>query len=357
MKIEFAPVTSFKQINEASLILEISAVINGLGVLDDIQPDLPLLLSEIKSAPGAFDLEGELDFLEAEDFAAENLTREKFGRSVASVLDRRAEILGVAYPFELNYADGPMVTLKPAAQINTAGLAVIALSIFLVLQDANLAQISKEDRAKFSRVFEPIFELICCLALAADNEGVVWWNGRSRSKKTFLFQLNRIRNFAGSGLVRQIEQLQANQVGVNDGGVDGFGISTFNGAVGPDAVCAMLGATLQRSARRNKIVGPAELIRLGNFFVNSPTLVFQGILAVPFPRHEAEALDCREQNCRYFPIEVINRNLQTFAARGNLAHTLSFTRRLNFLFLSSARKLTADLRLTLNAGEQKIPWP
>lgn len=357
MKIEFAPVTSFKQINEAALLLEISAVINGLGVIDDIQPDLPLLLDEIKAEPDAFDLAGELDFLEAEDFAAENLTREKFARAVASVLGSRAETLGEAYPFELGYADGPIVTLKPAVEINTAGLAVIALSIFLVLQDSDLAQISKEDRAKFSRTFEPVFELICCLALAADNEGVVWWNGRSRGKKTFLFQLNKIRNFAGSGVVRQIGQLQANQVGVNDGGVDAFGISTFNGVVGPDSVCAMLGATLQRSARRNKIVGPAELVRLGRFFVNPPVLVFQGILAVPFPRHEAEALDCQEQNCRYFPLEVINRNLQTFAARGDLAQTLRFTRRLNYLFLSSARRLTAELRFTLNAGEQRIAWP
>lgn len=357
MKIEFAPITSFQQCTSAALVLELSAVLGGVGLLEDIQPDLALLLDEIRANPDDFDLEDEAEFLQEEGFAAENLASEKLALRVSNILDERAEIFGSAYPFNFGDGDGVTVNLKPVEQIGPAGLAVIALSLFAVLEDRDLAQISKQDRAKFSKLFEPVFEVVCALALVADNEGVVWWNGRSRSRRTFLRQLNLIRDFVGSGQVRTEDQLQANQVGVNDGGVDAFGIATVQGAVGPDSNCVLLGATLQRSARRNKIVGPAELQRLDDFFFNRPNLTFTGMLAIPFLRSEAEAQDCSAQQCRYLPVDAIYRNLSLLADKQLVPVAQPYVTRLGRQLVSKSRKLAAQLAITVNGQDRQFPQP
>ena len=357
MKIEFAPITSFQQCTSAALVLELSAVLSGVGLLEDIQPDLALLLDEMRANPHDFDLEEEVEFLEEEGFAAENLAREKLVLKVSSILGEREETFGSAYPFVFGDGDGVVVNLKPVEHIGPAGLAVIALSLFTVLEDRDLAQISKDDRTKFSKLFEPVFEVVCALALVADNEGVVWWNGRSRSRRTFLRQLNLIRDFVGSGQVRTEGQLQANQVGVNDGGVDAFGIATVQGVVGPDSNCVLLGATLQRSSRRTKIVGPAELQRLDDFFFNRPNLTFTGMLAIPFNRSEAEAQDCSAEKCRYFPIEAIFRNLSLVAEKNLVPIAEPYVTRLGRHLVSKSRKLAAQLAITINGQVRQFPQP
>ncbi|QFT65960.1 hypothetical protein FIU93_04165 [Labrenzia sp. THAF35] len=356
MNIELSPISSFDQVEIAALVIELTAAVNGIGLIDDAQLDLDLLSGELIANPGRFDLEEEQEFLENEEFAAHNLAKEKFSALVSSFLERRAQSLGQAYPFSLKYADGPIVELKPVEDISISCVAVVAMAVFSVLQDNNVAQITKEDKAKFSRLFEPIFELVCTLALAADNEGVVWWNGRSRSQRTFLKQLVRVRDFIGTGLVRTAEQLQANQVGVNDGGVDAFGISTVNGQVGPDATCSLLGATLQRSARRNKIVGPAQVNRLLGFFINVPHLTFAGILAIPFKSQEAEAQDCRDAQCRYLPIDAIYRNLAIIASRQPVAEAVPFLTTLRRQLVSRTRKIVKELAITVNGREYRFPY-
>ena len=114
---------------------------------------------------------------------------------------------------------------------------------------------------------------------------------------------------AGSGTVREEEELEANQINVNDGGVDAFGLTTHQGNIQPDAECYVLGATLQKDSRKHKIVGPAELGRLRGFFHHGPNVAYTGVLAVPFEGTDAEANNCRDENCVYFPLEAIQTNL------------------------------------------------
>lgn len=351
MKIEFAPVLRFNQVENAATILELSALLDGVGTIDNAQLDLEQLLNEMKSDLPKFGLETEEEFLNEEGFAGAKLAKEKFGQSLMAILDDRSQLLGAAYPYTLEYSDGPVVSAKAASEIGGCGLAWISMSVFNLLEDRELCQISKEDRTGFTAHFEKIFELIAALALAGDCEGVVWWNGASRSRRTFLRQLRHIRNFVGSGRVRGEAELEENQLSVNDGGVDAFAIWTVDGKATPASRCSLLGATLQRTARRQKIVGTPELDRLRSFFNPSPLVTFEGILAIPFDLSESEAQECRNQNCRYFPIEVIYQHLSLLAGRATIPPVQPYRDRLEKNLLSKTRALAEVLTVRLNGRD------
>ncbi|WP_027488358.1 hypothetical protein [Allorhizobium undicola] len=354
MKIEFSPIYSFGQQNIAAYILELSALITGVGLLEDAQPDLAALRLELIADPAAFDLEDEADYLEAEELGAKNLASEKLGFAITRELESRRDTFGDAYPFVIAGGSSPSVTVKDDENLTAIGVAVVILSIFDALQDNDVAQMSSADRTAFAKMFEPLFEIISAYALSAEIEGAVWWAGRARGHTRFLRQLRNMASFVGSGLVRTSDQLEENQVGVNDGGVDVFGISTLYGQVNANAVCHLLGATIQKTSRRNKIIGAASLERFRNFFINRPNLQLSGVLAIPFRSTLAEAQNCRDQNCRYYPLDVINRNIGETSNRVWHPGLLRFRRMIDKQLISKARPLAAALKVSIAGVERDM---
>lgn len=309
MRIEFAQFTRFDQVELAAEAMEITAGIAGNCLFEDLPIDEDQLLIQMLGNAGEIAMETEVENLIEEDFSGRQLARERFGNCVSEILERRKHSLSDSYPFDLEIGSEPSLIRNEIGGISPVYDATFALTLFLLLEDQEAIQISESDRKNFREKFDKLFELISAYALLASVEGLVWWTGWSRGRRSFLGQLDKLVEKVGYGEVKSEDQLEANQERVNDGGVDVIGVSTHEGVVQADAICYILGATYKRSERRDKIVGGSEVARLKGFFVNVPTAAFLGILAVPYDEIPAEAQDCRDQNCVYYPRAVIERNL------------------------------------------------
>ena len=309
MRIEFGQFTRFDQIELAAMAMEITAGIVGHCLFNDLSLDEGQLLNEILENPEDFNLENEVEHYREEDFAGRQLAREKFGNRVSEILEVRQRLLKLSHPFQLELGNEPTLFRQEVQSISPVYFATFSLTLFLLLEDQEITQIVEQDQEDFKTKFAKIFELISAYALSAQVEGIVWWTGHSGGRATFLQQLDALVNLVGSGVVRSENQLEANQIRVRDGGVDAIGLSTHEGAVQPDATCFLLGATRQSGNRKDKIVGQDAINRFRRFFINEPTVVFQGIFSIPYSATDAEAEDCRDRNCIYFPRAVIERNL------------------------------------------------
>ncbi|WP_156824315.1 hypothetical protein [Thioalkalivibrio sp. ALE20] len=355
MRIEFSPVTSFDKTQSAARLLEVSAIVNGVAVIDDTQPEDSQLLAEIQEKPELFDLEEEGDVLREEPFAAENLAREKFSASVYAELMARQAELGPAYPFKIDSDNGGSLRPKPLEDLTPSGIAAIATGFFDLLQDQEIAQMSSEDRKSLRRKFAEIFEIIAALALAGDRPGnIVWWNGRHRGSNGLLRQLRKLQAVVGSGKVLEIDELEENQAKVNDGGVDAFVLTTTGGVPGPDAMCELVGATIQEHGRREKIMGPAKIERLKGFFKNRPNVQWSGVLAVPFRQSLPEAQDCRDQHCRYFPLDAVNEKLRCLAEANDIQTRRFYFCRLHRELLVRVIRCANLLNLRINGLEVRV---
>lgn len=354
MKIEFTPIGSFDQLDCAASILELSAMVNGSGLIGDVQLDEEQLLAELKASPSTFQLEGEESFLEDEPFSAMALAKEIFEAKLSNYVLDREIFFDKAYPFECEGPNPLSLNLKQPDDRHPVGMAIVALSMFRLLQDQNVCQITKDDKTQFTKLFAPLFEVISTYALAGDRLSAVWWTGKSRGQRSFLRKLSRVIAFAGSGELRSKDELEPNQIGVNDGGVDGISISSNDGNIHADSICTLLGATIQQSNRRNKIVGNDALNRLKEFFKTRPNLVFNGLLAVPFPRSDSEAADCKSADCRYMPLETIESHLKD-AATGNVPDALrSYRKRLDRNLAANVREICETLTLNITGQERKF---
>lgn len=329
MRIELAQFTRFDQVELAVKAMEIIAGISGNCTLEDLPIDEEQLLNQMLDEAEAFGIETEVENLREEGMAGKQLAREKFGNLVSEILEDRKNRLNDGYPFDLEFGREPGLVRHEIENIAPVYAAAFTLTLFLLLEDQEIVQTSEQDRDEFRMKFGKLFELISAYALLAMVEGIVWWTGYSRSRQCFLSQLNRLANRVGYGEVKSEGKLEANQVHVNDGGVDAIAVSTHKGVVESDVVCYLLGATYQRSARKNKIVGEPGIGRLKGFFDNVPTVAFQGILSVPYSRMDVEAQDCRDQNCVYFPQAVIERNLGIVSTKEYPHGTLTYVNELS----------------------------
>ena len=309
MRIEFAQFTRFDQVELAAMAMEVTAGVAGNCLLGDLPIDEEQLLNEMLGNADEFAIETEVQYLREEEFSGRQLAREVFGNRVSEVLEDRKRTLVNGHPFDLEKGSEPSLSRNKIEDISPVYDATFALTLFLLLEDQEVVDISEQDRKEFKLKFGEIFELISAYALSATVEGIVWWTGHSRERKTFLQQLNMLVDIVDYGEVKSENQLEDNQRRVSDGGVDAIGVTTHEGVVQADAICYLLGATYQRDKRRDKIVGEPEITRLRAFFVKVPTVAFQGILSVPYSMTDTEAQDCRNENCLYFPRAVIERNL------------------------------------------------
>ena len=239
-------------------------------------------------------------------------------------------------------------------ELSPVSMAVFCLVLFELLQDKNVVIAKDSDRKSYSLAFEKIFEIISAYAISADVEGVIWWTGKSRDRVSFLRQLNKVIRKTGYGTLKTVEQLEANQVGVNDGGVDVLALTTLNGNVQPDAMCYLVGATYQKASRRGKIVGPAELERLRGFFLHLPNMTFQGVLSIPYPYVLAEANDCRDQNCRYFPLGTIEKKIGHLNARDDMGESKTYRKLLDSQMVIKGMGVVNQVSVVIGGGEIRM---
>lgn len=348
MRIEFAQFTRFDQAEIAAKAMEITAGIAGNCMLEDLPIDEEQLLDQMLENAREFGIEAEVEILGGERLSGKQLAREKFGNRVSKILEDRNRILCGGHPFDLvsGYEPG-LIRHEVMTNCPVYG-AAFALTLFSLLEDQEIIQISERDRIEFRRKFQELFELISAYALSAKVEGVVWWTGHVRERRTFLKQLKRLIRIVGYGVIKSENQLEGNQTNVNDGGVDAIGVSTHEGVVDADAVCFVLGATSQHGARIDKIVGEPEISKLRAFFVHVPTVVFQGILSIPYSGGEPEALDCRSQNCMYFPQAVIERNLGIASTKEYEKSTSPYIRLLDKQMIKKLSLAIDDLEIVRN---------
>ncbi len=176
---------------------------------------------------------------------------------------------------------------------------------WLVQSDRNYLVIEAAHRAAFLRSFAAVFELICCYVVTGKYNVATWYLGDSRSVGTFIDRLGQVTRACGTGLVKQKDELEPHQTGANDGGVDLIAIEEQDGVIRQDALALLVGATMQVSDRRGKIMSVPEINRFTSYFSKGPLLAYKGLLAVPFARSENDALICRDQDCLYMGQEDI----------------------------------------------------
>ena len=314
-------------------------------MLEDLAIDENELLEQMLDNPEEFDIESEAKYLAEERFSGRKLAREKFGYLVSKVLKDRNRRLRAGHPFNLEIGDEPSLVRHETLTNRPIYGAAFALTLFILLEDQEIIEVSDQDRDMFRHRFGELFELIAAHALSSKVEGIVWWTGKARGRTTFLKQLSRLVRIVGNGAIKSENQLEDNQINVNDGGVDAIGVSTHEGVVGADTICFLLGATYQRNKRKNKIVGSREINRFKEFFVNVPTVAFQGILSIPYSEVNAEAQDCRDQNCVYFPQAVIERNLGIASTKEYVESTLPYVKLLGKQMVKALSLTTNDLEI------------
>lgn len=357
MIIRIGVIDSFKQSNIAAVILEVSATLNAVGLFSDLEIDEQVLLQELIDEPTKFGLtEDDIERYEEEPFAAANEVREILASEIFKIITDRASELGDAYPFTIDPASRTM-NLKDADQIDESGLSVIALGLHNLLRETELVQISSDDRKEFGKIFAKMFEYISALALSAEVEGYVWSTGPIRSSRKLVKQLSHVTKRIGSGQPKEHHELEAHEVDANDGGIDALAIKSNDGKIAADCVLYLLGATIQSGDRKNKIIGHDKIVRFRRFFKVEAEAALQGIHAIPFPRQETEALRCRDANCRYFPLEVILRNLRQHASIDRHKRYTPYLNRISRNILVYSRSLSEVVTMELNGTESVASIP
>jgi hypothetical protein len=181
----------------------------------------------------------------------------------------------------------------------------------------------------------------------------VWYFGDSRDVREFLRRLESVVNIVGNGAVKPFDQLQANQTGANDAGVDLMAIPTHHDTVWPNTTAYLVGATIQKSDRSNKIVGLGQITRYRDYFLPGPMLAYQGVLVIPFERKPSEALNCRDKNCVYITKIDILRILADYPTGSRRLQNIHSPRR---KMRKKSRDLQTSATLVSKGGNLKIAW-
>ncbi len=351
MRLEFQPISSVRDVEEWQNIVEILAVYNGSCSTDDLEWDEDeLLTSIIDETP---DNALKADYSDEPQFGIQ-IAKDQFLAELFEKIRDRQAILGRHSPFEFDPTQAAFLTRKPLANTSSASLAYIWLVMFWVVNSSkDYTIIDKEEKERFLRNFTATFELICCLVMVARIQGGVWYLGDSRNVHEFVRRLTAVVAVAGTGEMKEPDQLRENQVGANDAGVDILAIEMRHGQVQRDAIAYLVGATIQKSGRRNKIMGIDEVQRFTDYFQRRPALVYNGVLAIPFPGTQAEALDCADRRCMYITKDEILEMLGLFPDDGSRAAYVTSPRRKIF---KRSRDLQRVSSVIAKAGELRINW-
>lgn len=351
MKLEFQPISSIADVDEWLPFVEVLALFNGGCAIEDLDwDDGPLLTSLLEEIT---DVSLRADY-EAEPTTGIQVAKDRFLSDLRERIAERRALLGDAYPFNLVSDGNRLIDRRPASDVSEAALAYLWLTLFWVVSSqSDYLVVTKNDQDGFIRNFARIFEYICCLVMVSRVPAVVWYFGDSRDVREFLRRLEGVVNTAGNGSVKPFNQLQENQTGANDAGVDVLAIPTHHNLIPHNATAYLIGATIQKTNRANKIFDQDHINRYRDYFLVGPKLAYQGVLAIPFEGTQIEELNCRDKNCGYIAKADILKILSDYPANSPRLQEIRSPRR-------KMRKKSRDLQATatlVNKGSAlRIAW-
>lgn len=355
MRIDFEPIASVSDVEEVAAIIEIRTLFYGATYVADLDWDEDALLASF--------LDQLDDPATREDFAQERAAgvqeaKDRLLSEVRHFIAERHGTLAVNSPFTWRFDEGVLLEWRDRSELTMAGIGYLWMSFHWLLQsDKNYLIVEEEDQKRFRREFADVFEQICCYAISGSRQTSVWYLGSSRNVAGLLVYLRSIARACGSGVPKPLDQLDANQNGANDGGVDLIAIEHHAGTIRRNALALLVGATIQKTNRRIKIMGTPEINRFTSFFQKKPLLGYKGLLAVPFPRSPIEEEDCRDQDCLYFGREDIILNLGLAPAgdtANRLRHPGARLRRATETFIDGLVLASNDADVPLFKPEPKV---
>jgi hypothetical protein len=350
MRLDFEPISSIADAVEVLAVIEIRTLFYPSTYVGDLDWDEDQLLTS---------------FLEQLDdpVAKADYQRER----TAGILEAKGRLLSDLYaliqarhgalkgnsPFEWDFANGLLLQRRERTAMNAVALGYLWLSFYwLITSGKNYLVVEDDARDAFLVTFRRVFEQICCYAITGRSDSAIWYLGDSRSVIDFLRRLETVTAACRSGVVKRREQLEANQVGVNDAGVDVLAIELRNGEIRADALAYLVGATVQRAGRRNKVIGIDQITRFTSYFERLPLLAYKGVLAVPFARSENDALNCRDADCLYLSQD----DLPFYLGRVSVENAGGHLRHAGFRMLRATSELKASLSLASNDESRAIDW-
>lgn len=352
MLLSIEPISDVNHVEDLANIIQIVCLFSAEVVEGDVDWDDDLIFSTFIEARRT---EGE-DAETISDYESENnrtlqLAKEEMLADVRVVLRERSAAMGVHFPFWIPNESGKVLIRKDFSEIDGSGAAYLWQVLFdLMESDNNYVQLSEADEKDFRSRFHKVFELISCYALAGRSEQHVWYVGKSRSTAKFLDLLRRMARTVGSGSVKKLEDLDDHQRHVNEAGVDGAALTLLDGQVGKDAELVILQSTVQRTQRRNKVVGAGEILRFKEFFIKKPRVAVHGALAIPFESEPIDEAHCAEANCIYLP----RREILKYLGREPSGRQRRGTRKLDALIMSHNIQLRDVIKLKTIDGNLSI---
>lgn len=304
MRIEFQPIGNVGDAAAWLPLIETMTFFDGQCTISDLEWDDDELRRSLIERTS--DRELRADY-EAEPRFAIDQAKSEFISELVELLDERATILQEHSPFIRSTSATTFLIRKDASETTDAGLAYAWLVFFWTINSASeLVIVDKDEVKAFGRLFDDVFEVIAAMVMAARSPTLVWRLGDSRDVRELLTRLTTITSRIGSGAVKTYDQLQKNQLGSNDGGVDVIAIEARNGGTQRDLPAYLVGVTIQKSDRRKKIVGIDEVRRFVSYLLNMPKLAYLGVLAIPFVGTDLEHENCSEKQCLYITkVEVL----------------------------------------------------
>lgn len=342
MNIDFQPISSIADVDEALAIIEIRTLFYGATYVADLEWDEDALLASFIEQ--LEDPEAKVDYL-AEPASGLQEAQGRVLSGLRNAIERRHNALGSQSPFLWDFSADILLQLKNPTELTTVSVSYLWLTVYWLLQsDKDYLVIEKKDKDAFRRSFTKAFELICCFVITGRTDAAVWYLGDSRDSAELLRRLSRLSQTIGSGKPVPFDALERNQEGANDGGVDIVAIELVNGSMPRNGLTYLIGVTIQATDRRGKIMGLPEINRFASFFAPKPNLAYTGLLVVPHPYNEAEMLNCRDQNCLYVSKDEILQYLGSVREgrpRGRLRHP-------GVALLRATSELIAGVRLSDN---------
>ncbi|WP_147393241.1 hypothetical protein [Oceaniradius stylonematis] len=292
-------------------IAEIMAVCLGECGIEDIPCDNDELA---KNYANSRPKDQRLGYLEEPQLARKEALDNIEG-SIRILAESRAEQLGRWYPFVVAPRDGVLLARKAGLRENVEGTCYLCMQLHLLYSadriEFGMLPGGREEKPHldFTQPFQKLFEIIAGIAIANETGGLPILLGESRStKRQLLARLSSVCRCAERGAAKAFDQLNLNQRQSNDGGIDAVILKKKEDEL---QETILVGATIQKSHLRKKMVDPQAIHRFRGFLIDGDALSpYRGFFAHPMPYDIGRRGLCGETNCRYFHKDDILRNLR-----------------------------------------------
>lgn len=243
----------------------------------------------------------------AEPQMADTEMIESLTNALQALAAKRAEALGIHYPFAL--AANGVLTRRNDQGLDAVGASYLSLQFFRALygktieiEGANDAEI-KQRRDAFDKNFRKVFEYVAGYSVAGKMNGAPFMTSNCRSSERLESLLINVCQKVGSGAVKPYALWSLQQRTANDGGVDCL-LHVGGPGVPGDAEVTLIGATVQKGAIEQKIMGQEKVNIFKHFFSKQPA-AFRGVLVRPQDEDELSKEKCVTRDCLLYSYEQV----------------------------------------------------